>query len=529
MPGLLLSALLLVLAYPPYDIGFLGLVALIPWLRSLETVVEGGGPVRRAWRSGWMLGFLFFGGTMWWLGYVTITGAVVLTAYLALYPAAFGTFVIWTLRRRAAEGLALAALLASGWTLLEWLRSTLFTGLGWNLLAHTQWRGPFLQLADLVGVYGVSWLVAFLNAALWLSWRKGARRRVAVAAALLVVLAVGYAAARRAAVERAVAAHPVLSVAVVQGNIPLEQSWDSQYVAKIASRYEELTRQAAAGGAKLIIWPETSVPGLASDPEWRDWLTERSDEAGAPLVVGAPWLEEHPGPRLFNSALLVRPVMGVVERYDKLHLVPFGEFLPGEQWWPALGRVRERLPIGEFTPGTHPTVFQLPTDPPVEAGVLICFEDVFPAISRTMVRRGARMLATITNDAWFGRTAAPIQHTQASVFRAVEHRVWMLRAANTGYSCVIDPFGRVVAAVHDAAGRTIDIPGFQVVPVPVASAAPTVYTRLGDWWLLVCGIFLALAIHRRTGLGKRDWSLRSLRGYLKGMPVGPIREEEDRR
>ncbi len=504
MPGVLLSALLLVLAYPPADVGLLGLVALIPWLRTLETLAEDDmpHPFRAAWWSGYRLGILYFGGTMWWLGHVTITGTVVLVAYLALYPAAFGVLTVWALRWRVAEGLPLAAFLASGWTLLEWVRSTFGTGLGWNLLAHTQWRGPFLQLADLVGVYGVSWFVALLNAAIWQAWRR--RGRSATVIVLLVLAAVGYAAARRAVVERAIAPHPVLSVAVVQGNIPQEQKWDAEYVAKIADRYEDLTRQAAAAGAKLIVWPETSVPGFANEPEWRDWLTDRSDEVGAPLLVGAPWLEEHPGPRLFNSALLVTPVEGIVERYDKLHLVPFGEFLPGEIWWPVLGRVRERLPIGQFTPGTHPTIFQIPTDPPVTAGVLICFEDVFPDISRLMVRRGARLLATITNDAWFGQTAAPIQHTQASVFRAVEHRVWMLRAANTGYSCVIDPLGRIVAAVHDAQGRAIGVPGVQVVPIPVGSAAPTVYTLLGDWWLLLCAgsLLLTVSLQNRSQTSK---------------------------
>lgn len=503
MPGaVLLSSLLLVLAYPPYDLGLLGLVALIPWLRHLAIMAEEAPrPLRAGWWSGYALGFLFYGGSMWWLGYVSITATVALTAYMACYIGAFGAFTIWALRRRLADGVPLAVLLASAWTLLDWVRGTFCTGVGWNPLAHTQWRGPFLQVADLVGVYGVTWIIAFLNAAIWLAWRRaagqaGERRRARLLTTIVAVLAlgVGYAAARRVVVDRAVAHQPTLKVGLVQGNIPQDQKWDGEYVAMIADRYELLNRQAAAAGAQLILWPETSVPGFASDAEWREWLEERSQEVEAPLLIGAPWLEEQAGPRLFNSALLVTPGQGIAARYDKLHLVPFGEFLPGEVWWPAIGRLRERLPIGHFTAGTYPTVFQIDTEPPLAVGTAICFEDVFPDISRLLVRRGARLLTTITNDAWFGPTAAPIQHAQASVFRAVEHRVWMLRAANTGYSCAIDPAGRVVASVHDAQGRTLNIPGAEVLPIAAGSAAPTVYTRFGDWWLLLCAASLLIRI-----------------------------------
>ena len=513
--GAILSALLLILSYPPFDLGWLALVALIPWLRWLRTVPT----LRAAWRDGYGLGLLVFGGTIWWLVHVTVVGTLLLVAYLALYVAAFSAAAAWCLRRLDGRSpLVTTLVLSSVWTLLEYVRGSVFSGFGWNLLAHTQWRSPLLQTADLVGVYGVSWLVVFINVGVWQAWphhlpqaqRAGpldlpplAGRQVvgwrhrslrpATAVAVVLALTVGYGTVRRAVVERAAEQGKRVRVALVQGNIPQDQKWDVDYVELITTRYEALTRQAARDGAAFILWPETAVPGLANEAEHLLWLETLSRAAQAPLLVGAPWGTWDPTGQLFNSALLVTPDGWLVDRYDKLHLVPFGEFIPGESWLPALGRLRARLPIGRFTPGARETVFRVPTAPPIRLSVLICFEDLFPAISRAMVRRGAQVLATITNDAWFGRTAAPIQHAQASVFRAVEHRVWMLRAANTGFSCAIDPLGRIVAAVQGPDGP-LGVSGIRVVPMAVASAGPTMYTRWGDWWLLPCALLVLLPL-----------------------------------
>jgi len=472
---------LLVLAFPPFDLGCLALVALVPWLNGLEEC-----SARTAWWRGYAIGLLFFAGTMWWLVHVTLVGLVILVAALALYFAAFSLFATWQLRQPlSCRSLLLAATLASTWTFLEWLRGTLLSGLGWNLLAHTQWHSPLVQIADLIGAYGVSWLVVFVNVAVWQAWRRRCWRPAA-AVGLVLALVVGYGVVRRAAVERALARSPVVRVALLQGNIPQSQKWDVGFLESIMQRYDALTRQAAQAGAQLIIWPETAVPALANTPEFQAWLGHLSREVKIPLLVGAPWGAGESATRLMNSALLVTPDGRVADRYDKMHLVPFGEFIPGEAWWPGLGRVRDWLPIGEFTPGTRATVFDVPTAPPLSLSTLICFEDLFPAISRMMVRHGARLLVTITNDAWFGQTAAPIQHAQASTLRAIESRVWMLRAANTGWTGAIDPAGRIVAR------EQVWVPGVVVAPVALAPLGPTLYTRLGDWWLLLCAACLLL-------------------------------------
>ncbi len=487
-PMIVFSALLLVLSYPPTDLGWLAFVALIPWL----CVLEGLSP-RAAWWHGYMVGLIFFGGTIWWLGHVTVTGAVVLVAYLALYFAAFSAAVVWVIRRTSGvQPLVLVSVLASLWTLLEWVRGWFGSGMGWNLLAHTQWQTPLLQWAEWVGVYGVSWIVAFVNLLLWQAWRRRGGRPLAVAAVVLVgTLTVG--AFRAATVERALAQGKSLRVAVVQGNIPQNQKWDLDYVQQIQRRYEELTAEAARAQAAIIVWPETSVPALADDQAVQTWLGGLATQAHAVLLVGAPWQMAVAPTRLYNSALLFSQTGQLRARHDKLHLVPFGEFIPGEQWFTGLGRLRDHLPIGQFVAGTRPTVFHLPTTPPTTMSALICFEDLFPEISRTLVLRGARVLATITNDAWFGRTAAPLQHAQASVFRAVEHRVWMLRAANTGLSCAINPTGRIVADVHDEHGQRINVSGIAVAPITLATLGPTLYTSCGDWWLLICLAILWMA------------------------------------
>ena len=313
----LLPATLLVLAYPPFDLGLLALVALIPWLIALD-----GTSSRAAWRFSYLVGLLVFSGTLWFLVYVTAIGGLVLVAYLALYFAAFGAIAAWALRR-APESWRTPIFLASAWTLLEALCGALFSGFGLTNLGHTQWRGPLLQLADLVGAYGVTWFVVWVNVSMWQAWR---RRSWRPAAAVAVVLAatVTYGVARRELVERAVAKGPTTRIALVQGNIPQSQKWDAESYRMIAQRYAELTHQAAQESPALIIWPETAVPGFPAQPEVHSWLEALAKNTGAGLLVGTPWAEEQ-GERveLYNSALLVGPDGAFLDRYDKVHLVPF--------------------------------------------------------------------------------------------------------------------------------------------------------------------------------------------------------------
>ncbi len=443
-------------------------MAYLPWLLALEKSSP-----RKAFLQSYLIGILFFAGTIWWVGYVTIPGTVLLIGYLALY------FGIWGwLAQRMVSGLRRTPhtvhrtpllTLPAAWVLLEYLRNTWLTGFGWNLIAHTQWNWiPVIQIADLTGVYGVSFLVVLVNVALWLAYsvqrtayRKGLSAIALAGACLLAALAYGSFRIHQLEVYSRPTTHdPRLSfrVAVVQGNIPQTEKWDEVFQEEIWHRYETLTGQAAQSRPDLIVWPETAVPGYLEDPEIFERLQKLAQATDTPLLVGAPVTETVSGTeRMFNSACLLNPQGNLVERYDKVHLVPFGEYLPLEFFF---GWLRRFVLMGNFSPGSRFTVFQpatfrqpftedsrLKTHDVLPFSVLICFEDLFPDLSRRFVREGARWLLVITNDAWFHRSAASLQHLQACVFRAIENRVWVVRAANTGWSGFIDPAGRRISSV----------------------------------------------------------------------------------
>jgi apolipoprotein N-acyltransferase len=521
-------------------------VALVPWLLLLRGV----GP-RAAFGWSWLIGVLFFLGSIWWLVHVTLIGWLLLCADLGLFFACFGllAFRLSTIHRPPSTVSFL--LLPSVWVMLEYVRSHLLSGFGWNLLAYSQtsWL-PIIQVADLTGAWGVSWLIVAVNVALEQSLVAVAterqRLRVAsgpvAAATAMVLTVVGYGVVRLAqfddaslprtpsATQRGGSAMPyggssepraeVVRVAVVQGNIPQAQKWDEAFAAVILERYERLTRQAAVARPDLIVWPETAVPGYLNletgdrgqetgEGELTRRVLELSRSVGVPLLVGAPRAHES-SPLTWqatNSAVLMED--GTIRQwYDKLHLVPFGEFIPFERAFPWL---REALPpIGDFVPGRSHTVFATAIRDE-EFGIresdsafrtphsalafstLICFEDVFPELARRFVREGARMLIVITNDAWFGPTAAAYQHAQASTFRAVELRVPVARAANTGWSGCLDAGGRWTGRVQDPAGRELFVEGATTCELPLG-LGESVYGRFGDWFVLACLLVVVAGI-----------------------------------
>ncbi len=474
----------------------------MPWFVVLQDLTP-----RRAFWWSYLVGLIFFLGSMWWLVHVTVAGWLILCAYLAVYFALFGWLVHVTLRERQATGdkrhartchLSLVTcrllVIPSAWVALEYARSHLLTGLGWNLLGYSQtsWLS-IIQIADVTGVWGVSFLLVMVNAVLarvlWdRSWR--AHRPALAVIGVCVLAAWSYGHNR---LHRPTAAHRI-SVAVVQGNIPQERKWDEASKEGILQQYERLTRQAASLNPQLIIWPETSAPGFLG---WDQAMTTRlqtlAQSIGRPLLVGAPTIEPTDditqNVRLLNSAILFDGEGGIVNRYDKLHLVPFGEFIPFESVMPWLRSVLP--PIGDFISGSDYTVFQLPASSfQLPCGVLICFEDIFPQLARRFVQQGAQWLVVITNDAWFGKTAAAYQHAQASTLRAVELRVPVVRAANTGWSGCITDRGQWLASVRDAKGGELFVEGLVACDITLG-AAPTLYERWGDWWAMLCVLIVA--------------------------------------
>jgi len=240
-----------------------------------------------------------------------------------------------------------------------------------------------------------------------------------------------------------------IRVSVIQGNIPQEDKWDPDNAGYILDKYARLTREASKDKPDLIIWPETAFPGfLFSDRELTGEVMRLIEEIKTPLLLGANTEE---GLDSFNSAVLLSMEKDSVTKYDKMHLVPFGEYVPFSDSFPLLRRL-VLGELGEFTAGKEFKVFKLTAEGrklKANFATLICFEDIFPEISRKFVKNGAKFLIVITNDAWYGKSGAPYQHAACSVFRAIENRVPVVRCANTGYSCFIDSKGRIYDSVEE--------------------------------------------------------------------------------
>ena len=507
----LTSAVLLVLSFPTFSQPWCAWVALVPWLLLLRSC-----SARAALRWSWLIGLMFFLGSMEWFvrlsaiaGPLTLVGWVALCAYLALYFGLFG----WVVARGGREMWWAPwrwLVVPMVWVALEYLRSHVLSGLGWNLLAYgqTPYR-PLIQCADLTGAWGISFLVVLVNAALARLLMPGvlrARAIFGVAGAVLCLLAAcGYGDWRVAHLSASAA----VRVAVVQGNIPQEHKWDAAYERAILEQYAALTRAAAETNPDLIVWPETATPGYVGiDEDLTQTVLRLAREVRRPLLIGSPTATIQPsGAQYHNSAILIEPTGRLAAQYHKVHLVPLGEFVPFERYAPWL---RSLLPpIGDFTAGQEYTVFETPMrnaefgmrnghpasripHPALKFSALICFEDIFPSLARHFVQQGAQLLLVMTNDAWFGPSAAAYQHAQASTLRAVELRVPVARAANTGWSGCIDATGRWTGAVRDATGRELFVAGTHTCELPLGYGA-TLYQRWGDWFAVLC-LALPLAI-----------------------------------
>jgi apolipoprotein N-acyltransferase len=399
------------------------------------------------------------------------------------------------------------------WVLYEWLRSNVgFLSLPWGLLAHSlAGHMVLIQGAALFGTWGLTILIVAVNAILtaWaypvlvklsgsnpvpapLPGRRGTACFALIVAAFFAAnMAYGY------WVLRQPPAVPGLRVAVVQANIEQHRKWDESQRAAIMAVYESLSLSAGRRQPALIIWPETATPlPISFNADIYRQVASIADRTQASILLGSAqvqkFLPDAPeNAELKNSAYLVTPGKRLVQQhYDKMHLLPFGEYLPLEQWvpWQRLGIVK----ASDFRPGHKAYVFFLKG---YQFAAPICWENIFPAITRAFVQNGAQFIVNITNEAWFGKSAAPYQFLAMNVFRAVENRRSVVRCANTGISCIIDTRGRVVDRVRDSAGSDIFVRG--VLNGHVArNDEITLYTRWGDWIVglaLLALIFLLLS------------------------------------
>ncbi len=482
-----LSALLLILAFPKTDFWILAWVGLVPLFFALD-----GKSPRAAFATAYLCGVMVFTGTLYWFVHVTLLGLCLLMLYLALFYGLFGVLYARFSHRKLREQLWL---LPGGWIVLEFARAHLFTGFGWVSLGYSQYKNLlFIQIADTVGMYGVSFLIVLAN--VWLKKvieeklsgedflkNRELRNSGIILAGILGCVAV-YGVCRLSP-----PGGPIenIKIAVVQGNIPQAMKWDEALWPEIMEKHWALTQEAAAEKPDLILWPETAFPGFVwATPQRFAELKNDVARLGIPLLFGVVTKK---GRAYYNSAILLSADGEITGQYDKLHLVPFGEYVPLRGYLPILTDI---VPIDDFTAGKEFTSFSVDSNGrknknAPKFSVLICFEDAVTDIAREFTRGEADFLVNITNDAWFMDSKAPFMHVQASVFRAVENRRPLVRSANTGVSCFVDSYGRIHDCVQDESGKKTFVSGTRVSVLKIVDGPPkTFYTKFGDFFTYLC-------------------------------------------
>jgi apolipoprotein N-acyltransferase len=463
------TGILLPYCFPKYDVGLLAWVALIPLHIALDSSRRS-----QAFWLGWLAGIISSTGIMSWVvtamhtyGKVPVVVSygvmLLLTAYLGLFVALYSAGVVWFRTLVPRYGLFAAPCL---WVTLELLRTYLLSGLPWSLLGYSQHRQlDLIQIADHLGVYGVSFLIVLANIALaelylWLMpLFRGFRParlpwELVTTSAMLVGLSWAYSTSLISD-EGMAGSKSTLQIGVVQPNIDQGMKWDQAYRDETIRRFDRLTGSFGYG-TDLVIWPEAATPFIYErEPVYQLQLVAMAYRASAPLLFGSPAVrfDGERKPFLLNSAYLLSPEGQLLGRYDKQHLVPFGEYIPLKS---SLLFFLDKMVegIGDFQAGPGPTILSFqpkpsdawPSPRTIKFGVVICYEVIFPDLVRRIAAGGAEFLVTITNDAWFGDSSAPWQHFSMVVFRSVENHLAFARAANTGISGFIDPFGRVIEA-----------------------------------------------------------------------------------
>ncbi len=488
--------MLLALSFPKFGHPAFGWIALAPLLLALLSGVS----LPRAFALGLTTGLIYFGGTLYWMsGVMAVYGGLhpvvaglinlLFIAYVGLYPALFAVIMRRLFLSHGARALVAAPLV---WTTTELGRSYLFTGFPWVLLGYSQATVlPIAQLAALVGVFGVSALVASVSAAVV----GVAARRAYVPAVLVLALVAAtgtWGSLRERRGELTHSGQPI-RVGLIQGNVDQGRKWDTASASAIFQDYLNMTRQAIGSGAAFVIWPESSTPFFFErDHAAADQLRSVARQARVPILFGSDQVEREDKattPSYYNSAFLVRADGTTGGVYRKMHLVPWGEYVPLKRWLFFVSPLVEA--VSDFSAGTDAAL--LPVDGHL-VSTAICYEIIYPDLVRRFVRGGSELLTTITNDAWFGRTSAPVQHFEQASMRAIEEGRYLVRAANTGISGIVDPYGRVLAR-SDIFQPAVIVGDARLLTVS------TVYSRIGDVFAYASGVVtlvLLVAARRRV-------------------------------
>ncbi len=534
----LLSGLLLGGCFPPFDkhaISWLPWVALSPlcWaLWMLPQPLTSRERARHSFLLGWLCGAVSFLISLHWIITVTVLGWLLLSLVVGLYHGLWGFFAGVILRPLGEDGegggkqntprawlgngrnLLVALLAAAAWVAVEWLRGTLFSGFGWNTLGIALRQNiPLIQLASLTGTSGLTFLCV-LGAAmsaitverLRCEIRTG-RMRPHVdffATVFLVVLVFGYGVKK---ITRHQGETTSLRVACIQGNVPVYDYWDPKCEASIMEGYLRQSRMALESHPDLVIWPEAATPRpLLLDEMVYSQVKELTAGTSADFLIGSVHYTQEPRAD-YNSAILLTGHAENAQIYNKVHLVPFGEYVPFRHSFPFFSWiVGDKVPY-DFDPGKGPALLELAVKP-IKLGPVVCFEDTLGDLTRRSAKLGAQLLVTLTNDGWFEHSVATLQHLANAQLRTVETGLPMVRVADTGVTCVIDHLGRIVQILHGERDNTF-IEGVlqSEIRVPL-HAETTFYTRHGDLFAHAClaltivlsvAGFLMLQRRRKTG------------------------------
>ncbi len=472
------------MSFPRYGHGVVAFVALTPLWVAVSGWRGRPGPLpgvtfRRGFVLGLITGVVHFAGTVYWTGAtvrtfgglplpVAVITAFLLVFYMALYVALPAGITGVLVRRYGRTGLLFGA---AAWVSAEYVRGFLFGGFPWIPLGNTMVTLlPVAQLASLGGVYALSLFVALMNAGLAIVLVSSGRTRLAAAGTSIAVLAaVSVWGGQRLAANTLVEGGTPIVVGLVQANIQQADKWNPALAGDIVERYLAMTREAAERGAELVIWPESATPFyFDEEPTGQALVRDVVRSVGRPLLFGTDEVERGSPNRFYNSAFMLDSSGLTAAVYRKMHLVPFGEYVPFEGLLFFVKPLVEA--VSAFTPGVRVTM--LPVDGHM-ASTAICYEVTYPSQMREGVRQGSELLTTITNDAWYGESSAPFQHFEMAAMRAIENGRYLVRAANTGITGIVDPYGRVLA-------RT----GLGETTVVVGEArfvqARTLYATMGD-------------------------------------------------
>jgi apolipoprotein N-acyltransferase len=492
----LLSGVLTALAFPKPSLFFLGWISLIPLLYLLSSRKPG-----RGFFLGWCGGFGFYLLLLYWIqdvpahygglswGFSTLIFAL-FAAFLALL---WGVFGMVFCRLRAVFPRGVFVLSAFLWVGLEYILTHLLTGFPWGLLGNSQYKNlAFIQISALTGVYGLSFLIVLFQSGFVRSVTS--RKKAPFFVVLGIILAV-HAGGWLVLQEEVPKTAETFVGAVIQGNVPPEMEFTLDNVNEtfdLFQRHIDLSRRACSQGARFVVWAELSVPlcfscNHAYYTRFSQELMGFARAQDCTMLLGTNETAFSQGgvPKYYNTAANLNPD-GELSFYYKMHLVPFGEYTPYKMVFSFISTFTQA--IGELTPGEN---YVLHDYDGVPFASPICYEIIFPGIMRNFVKKGARFLVTITNDAWYGRSWGPYQHFGIAVLRAVEARRFLLRSATTGISGVIDPYGRVLSRSR------LNTEAFLTGSITPLSGT-TFYVRYGDWLsllsLTLSGVFLILAL-----------------------------------